>query len=412
MLVKMALRELVTHKKRSLITLLLSAFSTALFIFVNAISDGSHKQIIRSSVEIYPGYIEITNRDFEDEPSFDNLIFDAEKAKKALQKVEGVKAYAARFEAYALYATSEKSVGGMFTAIEPEVEAEVSRLKASLVEGSYLSSDDTNALYIGIELAKRLKLGIGDTLSFISTGADYSFAADNLVIKGLFKTKLYEFDNSAAFVNKAYFDEVMKSENIATHIIVSPSDVEQIDAVSASLQQAVGQKLDVRNYKETMEDLILAMEIDAIFGYITLGIFFIVIFFVIAIFAFLSVYARIRQIGILRAIGTTPRQVVGMLLVEALILGLLSVGIGGSASAYAVNYYEKNPIELSSMGDLDMEEYMTQYNMVAEITFPADYNHSKILVEMLIMLLLNLVTVIYPIVIINRFTPTEAIRYV
>jgi ABC-type lipoprotein release transport system permease subunit len=408
----MALRELLTHKKRSIVTLLLSAFSTALFIFVNAISDGSRQQMIRSSVEVYPGYIEVTNRDFEEEPSFENLIFDVAKAKEALQNVDGIKAYAVRFETYALYATSEKSVGGMFTAIEPENEAEVSRLKASLIEGSYLSSDDKNALYMGVELAKRLNLSIGDTLSFISTGADYSFAADNLIVKGLFKTKLYDFDNSAAFVNKAYFDEVMKSKNIATHIILSPIDVEQIDPVSASLQQALGQELKVRNYKETMEDLIMAMEIDAIFGYITLGIFFVVIFFVIAIFAFLSVYGRIRQIGVLRAIGTTPRQVVAMLLIEALILGALSVGVGGGASAYAVHYYEKNPIELSSMGDLDMEEYMTQYNMVAEISFPAEYNPFKILVEMLVMLLLNLITVIYPIVMINRFSPTEAIRYV
>jgi ABC-type lipoprotein release transport system permease subunit len=412
MMFKMAVRELLTHKKRSFITLLLSAFSTGLFIFANAISDGSHKQIIRSSVEVYPGYMEVINRKFEDEPSFEHLIFDVAKAKEALKKVEGIKASTVRFETFALYATADKTVGGMFTAIEPENEAEVSRLKSSLIEGEYLKGDDTNALYLGVELAKRLKLGVGDRLSFISTGADYSFAADNLVVKGLFKTKLYEFDNSSAFVNKAYFDTVMRSENIATHLILAPDDVEEIDTVTKAAQEALDKDMQVKNYKETMKDLIMAMEIDEIFGYITLGIFFVVIFFVIAIFAFLSVYARIRQIGVLRAIGTTPSQVVGMLLIEALILGILSVGAGGAVSGYGVYHYEKHPIELSSMGDLDMEEYMTQYNMVAEITFPADYNLQKILVEMLIMLLLNLVTVIYPIVMINRFTPTEAIRYV
>ncbi|MDD2790938.1 MAG: FtsX-like permease family protein [Sulfurimonas sp.] len=391
---------------------MLSMFSTALFVFVSAISDGSHKQIIRSSVEIYPGYMEITNAAFEDDPSFENLIFDVQKAKESLQGIDGVQASSVRFETYALYATSEKSVGGMFCGIEPENEAKISRLKASLVAGEYLNSDDTNALYLGEELAKRLHVKVGDTLSFISTAADYSFAADNLIIKGLFKTKLYEFDNSSAFVNKAYFDTVMKSQNIATHIILSPKDIEQIDATTLLVQQVLSKELEVKNYKETMEDLILAMEVDSVFGYITLGIFFIVIFFVIAIFAFLSVYARIRQIGILRAIGTTPRGVMSMILVEAMILGTISVGIGGAVSAYGAYYFEKNPIELSSMGDLDMEEYMTQYNMVAEITFPTDFNPSNILIQMFIMLLLNIVTVIYPIIMMNRFTPTEAIRYV
>lgn len=411
-LLKMATRQLLSYKKRSIVTLLLSTFSTVLFIFANAISDGSHNQLIRSSVEIYPGYMQVTNHEFEDEPSFDNLIFDVQKVKESLQGVEGIKAAAVRFEAFALYATDEQSIGGMFTAIEPENEAEVSRLKSSLVQGEYLNSTDTNALYLGVELAKRLKLGVGDKLSFISTGADYSFAADNLVIKGLFKTKLYEFDNGSAFVNKAYFNTVMQSENIATHIILSPVEIEKIDDLTLSVQKALGETLEVKNYKKILEDLILAMEIDEIFGYITLGIFFLVIFFVIAIFAFLSVYARIRQIGVLRAIGTSPRQVMGMLLIEALILGVLSVGIGGGVGAYTADYYEKNPIEFSSLIDLDAEEYYKQYNMVADVTIPAEYNPLKIIFEMVVMLLLNILTVIYPIMLINRFTPTEAIRYV
>lgn len=412
MLLKMAVRELLTHKKRSFITLLLSAFSTALFIFANAISDGSHNQLIRSSVEVYPGYMQIRNRAFEDDPSFDNLIFDVAEVKTVLESAEHIKAYAVRFESFALYSTDEQSIGGMFTAIEPDKEAEVSRLKSSLIEGKYLNENDTNALYLGCELAKRLKVGVGEKVSFISTGADYSFAADNLVIKGLFKTKLYEFDNSSAFVNKAYFDTVMKSENIATHIIMTPEDTQEIDTVTRGLQTKLDASLEVENYKTTMKDLIMAMEVDEIFGYITLGIFFIVIFFVIAIFAFLSVYARIRQIGVLRAIGTTPGQIIGMLLIEALILGILSVGIGGSAGAYATDHYEKHPINFSNWGEVELEEYYKQYNMVAEVTIPTEFNPPKMMIEMLVMLLLNLLTVVYPIVMINRFTPTEAIRYV
>lgn len=411
-LFKMAVRELITHKKRSIITFVLSAFSTALFIFANALNDGTHNQIIRSSIEIYPGYIQVQNSEFEDNPNFDNLVFNVAKVKNELNNVPGIKHSTARFETYALYSSDDQSIGGMFSAIEPENEAKISRLKKSLVDGEYLNSEDSNALYLGVELAKRLNVGVGDTLSFISTGADYSFAADNLVVKGLFKTKLYEFDNGAGFVNKRYFDQVMHSDNSATHIIIEPSDMKQIDTLSETIQAKLGKDFELKNYKKTLEDLILAMEIDTIFGYITLGIFFTVIFFVIGIFAFLSVYGRIRQIGVLRAIGTTPSQVVGMLMIEAMILGVLSVGAGGAVSAYAAHHYEQHPIALSSLIEVDSEEYAKQYNMVAEATLPAEYNPLKILSAMGIMLLLNLLTVIYPIIMMNRLTPTEAIRYV
>lgn len=411
-LLKLAFKQIRSHKKRTVITLLLSAFSTALFIFGNAISDGSHNQMIRSSVEIYPGYMQIVNREFEDNPGFDNLIFDVEKVRQILLKESGIKAFAVRFETYALYSTDEQSIGAMFGAIEPEHEAEVSRLKASLSKGEYLDSDDTNALYIGAELAKRLKLGVGDRLSFISTGADYSFAADNLVVKGIFRTRLYEFDNSTAFVNKPYFDKVMESRNLATHIVLTPVSVEKIDGIAGNLQKKLPSELAVKNYKTTMKDLITAMEIDEIFGYITMGIFFAVIFFVIAIFAFLSVYGRIREIGVLRAIGTTPGQVVTLLLIEALLLGLVSVATGGAAGAYSAYYFEKNPIEWKEYGGVEIEEYYKQYNLAAEIMIPTEFNPTKIIKAMLIMLLLNLITVLYPIVMINRFTPTEAIRHV
>lgn len=411
-LLKMAFRELLTHKKRSIITLLLSGFSTALFIFANALNDGSHEQMIRSSVEVYPGYIQITEKDFEEEPNFDHLLFDAAGIREKLSGLAGIGAVSERFETYALYSTGKQTIGALFGAIEPESESQVSRLQRSLIAGEYLTHNDTNALYIGVELAKRLGVGVGDRVSFISTAADYSFAADNLIVKGVFKTRLYEFDNGSAFVNKRYFDEVMRSDNIATHIIIAPDSIDAVDRVAANVQKALGTNVEVKSYKQTLEDLILAMEIDTIFGYITLGIFFIVIFFVIAIFAFLSVYGRIRQIGVLRAIGTTPRQIVSMLVLEALILGVLSVGAGGAASAYAARHYKEHPIEISAWANIDAEEMYKQYNMVAEMTLPAEYNPEKIAYAMMIMLLLNLISVVYPIVMINRFTPTEAIRYV
>lgn len=411
-LFKMALRELISHKKRSIITLILSTFSTALFIFVNALNDGSHAQMIRSGVEVYPGYIQITARGFEDDPSFENLLFDADAVRTAADRDEGVEKSAVRFETHALFSTSTQTIGAMFTAIEPENESFVSRLKRSLIAGEYLDTEDANALYLGSELAKRLNARVGDEISFIATGADYSFAADNLVVKGIFKTKLYEFDNASAFVAKGYFDTVMRSTGIATHIIVQPRDTAQTDLLARKLQKRLGDAAEVKSYTQTMDDVILALEIDTIFGYITLGIFFIVIFFVIAIFAFLSVYARIRQIGILRAVGTTPRQIVSMLLLEALMLGSISVAAGGAAGGYAAWHYEKQPIEFTRWGGVEAEEIYKQYNMVADATLPAEFNPNRIAVEMAIMLLLNLLSVLYPIAMINRFTPTEAIRYV
>lgn len=172
--------------------------------------------MIKNAVEIYPGYLQITGKEFRDKPSYEHLIFDSATIREKLAGIEGIAISAARFESFVLYSADEKAVGGMLTGIEPEKEAGLSRISASLQEGEYLTAEDTNQVYIGNELAKRLKVGIGDEIAFVGNGADYSFAADNLRVKGIFQTGLYEFDTSTAFLNLAYFEEIMAATNYAT----------------------------------------------------------------------------------------------------------------------------------------------------------------------------------------------------
>jgi ABC-type antimicrobial peptide transport system permease subunit len=105
-----------------------------------------------------------------------------------------------------------------------------------------------------------------------------------------------------------------------------------------------------------MAQLLKAMQMDSIFGYITLGIFFIVIFFVITIYTLLTVYSRIREIGVLRAIGTTPKQILGMLMLESALLAVVSVVLGGLLGGVVAYYFHLNPIPMSGF-----EEQFKQY---------------------------------------------------
>lgn len=416
MILKLALRQIKAYKQRTIITVLLTMFATYMFVFLSGFLNGGRLVMIEAAVKLYPGFINVINRDYDETPSFDNLIFNVEDLRKKVDQAKGVEVSAARFETFALYATDEQTIGGMFTAIEPENEAKISKLKESLIEGEYLAKEDTNAIYIGNELAKRLKVGVGDTLSFISTGADYSFAADNVFVKGIFKTGLFSFNNSAAFMNKPYFDLVMASENTATTIVVKPAGEsdDDIKEITNNIQNLVNKEFLVQNYFTTQEDLIDGMVVDRVFGYFQMGVFFIVIFFVVAIYNYLNIYGRIREFGILKAVGTTPAQVSKLIFTEILILGTLGVSIGGAAGVWSLKYINENPVDVRKLyGDsLDIEEYMKQYNMVMVDAFPAEYNPKKITIYITIMYIMTLLTIVYPIIMINRFKPVDAIHHV
>ncbi len=406
MFLKLAFRNITASRNRSSVTVLLTSIMTTLLVFASAWMDGSHNTMIKNSVEIYPGYIQITEKDFRDNPSCDHLIFDEKAVAEKLKTNKDIAAFGARFESFVLFSVNEKAVGGMLADIEPEKEKQLSRLFSSLVKGAYLETIDTNKVYIGQELAKRLKLDIGDEVAFIGNGADYSFAADNLIVKGIFQTGLFEFDANSAFLAKGYFDQIMASENIATHFIVLPRHPEQAEQLAAIIGKDIGPEYQSTCWKETMAGLVKAMQLDSVFGYITLGIIFIVIFFVIAIYTLLTVFSRIREIGILRAIGTTPNQILTQLLLESGMLALVSVIIGGLIGGAIAYYFQLYPIAFSGM-----EEQFKQYGLAAS-EMPAAFMPIVIIRDMAIMFCLSVLSTLYPILKVNRFHPVEAIHHV
>ncbi len=406
MLIKFALRNLVAYKKRTIVTLLLTTITTALLIFSTAWMDGSHQTMIKNAVEIYPGYLQITAQKFRDTPSFDHLIFDATAVRQKLAQNDDIAVLGARFESFVLFSANEKSVGGMLTGIEPEKEQQLSRLSSSLKRGEYLKATDTNHAYIGIELARRLNVDVGDKIVFIGNGADYSFAADTLNIKGLFQTGLYDFDATSAFIAKPYFDLIMAAENYATHFIVLPKQPEKSTELAAQLGKTLGSQYQAASWNQIMAELVKAMEIDSLFGYITLAIIFIVVFFVITIYTLLTVFGRIREIGVLRAIGTAPRQMLTLLLLESGLLALISVITGGLIGGALAYHFQLHPLALSGF-----EDQFKQYGLTVS-AIPTAFEPWTIFRDMVVMFFLSVLSTLYPIFKVNRFKPVEAMRHV
>lgn len=402
----MAWKNIIAYKKRTIITIILTVCMTALMIFASSFMNGSHQTMITSGVEIYPGYIQITNSEFRKSPGLENLIFDVEAIQTSLAEINGIHTYGARFESFVLYSHENKAVGGLFTGIEPEKEQYLSRLKSSLIKGSFLKPDDIGKIYMGVELAKRLNLNVGETLSFIGTGADYSFTADILEVKGLFKTGLFEFDSNGAFVPKKYLDEIMVTGNLATHIVVLPMDQSQSKSLAAVINNKLGKDYIAEDWTIRLSGLVAAMKVDSIFGYLTLAIIFLVIFFVVMIYTFLSIFTRVRTIGVLRAIGTTPTQIAITFLLESIILAAISVIIGAIIGGALSLYFNINPIDYSGY-----EEQFKQYGLAAS-AMPADFSLLLILRDMLIMFILSVGSTLYPIGKVTSYSPIEAIHHV
>jgi len=402
----LALKNILASKGRSLTTLLLSLFTTILFIVYVAFMDGSHHQIIKSSVEIYTGYAHVNFKGYREESDYENLIEDAGSIDNILKDDSSIKAYAPRFETYALLSGDEKSVGSMIVGIIPSKEETLSKLPSSLIKGEYLSDSDTNAIYIGKELAERLKVDIGSEIAMVGSSIDYSIAADLFIVKGIFKTGLFDFDTQSAFVNKSYLDSVLLSENKASYFTVDFDDNDRIDEATTALQHKLPSEYEAVNWKSLLSALVQAMLVDSIFGYISISVFFVVIFFVIMIFSYVNIYTRTREIGLLRALGLTSKDIFIILFTEILLLATFSVVTGMIIGGIVAHYYELHPIVISGAAEMYKD-----YGVVSD-EVPMHFDLFTITWNALTIFLLNLTAIIYPVIKINKLTATEAMHYV
>ena len=406
MFIDLAWKNIFHQPRRSLVTVLLLLTATAILIFAGAFMEGSHQQMIRSAVEIYPGYLQITGVGYQDEPGVDRLIFDLAAVNHVLEEMADVAVFSSRYESFVLLASDHQALGALLVGIEPAREAQLSRLQQSLIRGQYLSDDDQNQIYLGRELAEKLKVDVGSSLAFVGSGVDASFAADRLQVKGIFQTGLFGFDSSSCFVNRAYLEPLMALANTASHVIVLPRHLEKTRELTALINRHLPPDLEAQSWQQTMAGLVEAMAVDSIFGYLTLGVLFLVILFVITIYTLLAIMARTREIGILRAIGSSQGQIFTLLFLEGIILTLTGVLPGGLLGGAFAWYFQENPISMNAW-----DEQFKQYNLAVS-ALPALFSWAQILRDMVIMTLMALTAMLIPLFRVTRLRPTEAMRHV
>lgn len=404
---RFALKNILFYKGRSVTTFALTFISTMLFIVYVSMMDGSHDSMLKNSLKIYGGGIEIYHKDYRDIGGNEYLIQDVSSINKQLESIDGIELFSSRYETYGLLSFKDFSSASMVVGIESEKETELSQLKTALVDGEYLRGDSSNSLYIGSGVAKRLKVKVGDEVSFIGGASDNSFAADIFKVCGIFKTGSFEFDSSAVFISRSYFDELMLSHNKASYISVKVKDLDDVESVNSEILKVIDTKeLESLTWKTLMKTMVEAMEVDSIFGYISLALFLIVIFFVIMIYGFINVSTRLKEFGVLRCIGLSGGRVFSLLIYEIFILSSLAVIFATPIAGFICYYYSINPIVIEGMAELYKD-----YGIISD-EMPFKFDIFTILWNIAVVYILNILSVIYPYFYINSFKPIEASRHV
>ena len=401
-ILKMAWRNIWRNQRRTLVTV--TAMTLALFSLVvyTGMLQGMLNDMEQSVVEVEIGDLQIHTVDYLDHPSIYELIERVDGLILALEDA-GFRA-SPRLVGGGLVAARESSAGASLRGVEVTADAQVSDISQRVADGQWLDPGDPLGVVVGRRLAGALGLRIGDELVALSQAADGSMANDLFSVRGVLESIGDSVDRSAVFLNATTFREFyVLPEGVHEIVVRRPADVEL--AVAAETLRRLAPGLDAKSWRELLPTLATMMDS----AQQAVQIVAVVVYFVIAILILnamlMAVFERIREFGILKALGVGPGQVMSLIFVESGLQTGLAVMIGLTLSAPTLWYLTQIGIDTGALGGTSMMGVSFVPIWYASVT------PSTIAGPVLILIVLVLLAVIYPALKAARISPVEAMRY-
>ena len=300
-----------------------------------------------------------------------------------------------------------QSLGLIVRGLDPEQEKNINTLTSSLTAGTFTPTWDQDApppLVLGTELADALGLDIGDDVVLISpqsisTGAGMFPRMKKFRISGLLRTGYYEFDHSIAYTLLPHASEFLGLKNGVTGIAVKLKNINTANDAAKQIQQIVGYEYTVKTFAQMNSTLYAALKLEKTMMFIILFLIIGVASLNIASNLILLGTEKLRDIGILRSMGASPKQIRNVFLWEAFTIATLGIVLGlllAGLLCWVIATF--NIVELP--GDI---YYLTKV--------PVRIQWLDIVAVISGSYIICLLGGLYPAVKASRVHPTDAIRY-
>ncbi|MGB5749650.1 MAG: FtsX-like permease family protein [Desulfobacterales bacterium] len=405
---KMAWRNIWRNTRRTILTICAIAFASLLLVFMLSFQFGSYETMINTSVKIQTGHMQIQAQGFQEKKNIRQVVPEPEKIAAILKTISNIAAYTYRGQAFSLISSNERTYGVAVTGIDPDREADVSRLKSLIREGDFLTVEDTDQALIGKLLAQNLRVKLGDELTVLGQGRDGSIAATVVQIKGIFSSGISDFDRAAIHIPLRTFQEVYSMQGAVHEVVVIADSLRNIDAIMTSIKTGLSslnskEPLMVLDWDELMPGLKQSIEMDLISGLIFYLLLVLVVAFSILNTFLMAIFERTREFGVLMAIGTTPGRLTKVLLIESMTMTFIGIVAGIIVGSLITLYFQVHGIDFSGASEL-LSQFGITGRMYPKLSWLSAISGP------LAVLMITFFAALYPALKVRRLQPVEAMR--
>jgi ABC-type lipoprotein release transport system permease subunit len=399
-----AYRDLGRNRRRSILTLLAVALGLALLMVMNGFIAGIMEDSLQNSIRLKTGHVQIRAASYEEETlslQAKDMLADPDSLAARASALPEVQAAAPVVWASGILDTLDDSAGLQIYGIDTASPI-YAPIQEALVAGTFLTPDDRNGILIGKSLADSMGVGVGQKVNLAIVNADGRPDEGTFTIRGLFATGIPVYDQGAALMTLSKAQAFTGATRHASAIFILLHNQADTDKVAAALR---GPDITVLTWPVLNQLFVQAFRTSMSFYAILDFIVMLIVAVIIANTLLMSVFERIREMGILAALGMKGRQILQMFLLEATSLCLAGIAVGVVLGSAGVGYLATVgfPIgdKIASVGGSNFALGTTLYARFVPGTFA---------VLALVMLVIVLLASLYPAWYAARLEPVEALR--
>lgn len=323
-----ARRNLWRNHRRTLIMLTAIVIGVWAMMFMTAAMRGMVDQMIKGSIRTLLGHVQIHNPEYLNDPTIASSMPPPEGALLNALESERVHGWSTRIRVPAVVSSERDTTGTTFVGIDPVAEETMLFVKDSIVDGRYLTGIGDDGLIVGRRLLERLETDLGKRVVIMSQDPENEIADRGYRIVGVYETDLKATEEAFVFTGRTVAQKMLRVGDQVSELVVMGDDYRETEGLAAYLQDSAGDGLEAKSWTQIDAYNGLMMKFMDGFILVWVAIIFLALSFGLVNTLAMAVFERVREIGLIQALGWKPGMIVLEVMLESVMLLILGLLIG------------------------------------------------------------------------------------
>ena len=406
MFLQLAWRNIWRNPRRTAVILTAVVIGLWSMVLLGALMRGIAVGMIKNGISTLTGHYQIHHRGYRNDPSIENSISDPSPVLQTLGRLLPKDArWTARVRVNAVAVNARHSAGVTLVGIDPGTEVRVSFIGTAISSGRYLIADDPNGIIVGEALLEKFDTRLGRKLVIMSQDTHREIASRAFRIVGVFRAEMQSTEKQFVFVTRTAARKMLKlGDGISEVSIMLPGKPDN-PKFYAALKSALPSRLyEIMSWRELLPFQTAYLKILDGFMWIWYFVVFVAMGFGIVNTTLMAVFERMREFGLLKALGMKPGWILREVLTESFLLLLTGMIIGNLLALVCIYALADSGIDLSALAA------GAEFAGMSRVIYPA-LKLEDVLVANLMVMLLGIIVSAYPAIKAARFTPVEALAH-